>query len=104
MGLSIVLFKHDADRRHHIPKMRLRVTNWRQYEAGLWQRGSLTRCRQAVKAAAVGRRLRSSRVGATLAHGGLLGRAIRKNVHSFRQRSPLRWLRQERPPCVWAAL
>src|SRR6266851_7212877 len=78
MGLSIMLFKHNADRRHHIPKMRLRVTNWRQYEAGLRRRGCLTRCRQAAKAAAVGRRLRSSRIGATLAPGGLLGRAIRK--------------------------
>jgi hypothetical protein len=53
MGLPIVLFKHDADRRHHIPKMRLRETNWRQYEAGLRRRGSLTRCREAAKAAAV---------------------------------------------------
>jgi hypothetical protein len=52
MGLSIMLFKHNADRRHHIPKMRLRVTNWRQYEAGLRRRGSLTRCREAAKAAA----------------------------------------------------
>src|SRR5260370_5490501 len=78
MGLSIMPFKHNANRRHHIPKMRLRVTKWRQYEAGLRRRGSLTRCRRAAKAAAVGRRLRSSRVGATLAPGGLLGRAIRK--------------------------
>jgi hypothetical protein len=43
MGLSIMPFKHNADRRHHIPKMRLRVTNWRQYEVGLRRRGSLTR-------------------------------------------------------------
>ena len=50
MGLSIMPFKHNADRRHHIPKRRLRVTNWRQYEAGLRRRGSLTRCRQAAKA------------------------------------------------------
>src|SRR5258707_13878633 len=104
MGLSIMLFKHNDDRRHHIPKSRLRVTNWRQYEVGLRRRGSLTRCRQAAKAAAVGRRLRSSRVGATLAPGGLLGWAVRKNVHSIRQRSPLRWLLQERPPCARAAL
>jgi len=34
--------KHNAERRHHIPKMPLRVTNWSEYEAGLRQRGSLT--------------------------------------------------------------
>ena len=45
MGLSIMLFKHNDDRCYHIPKVRLRVTNWRQYEAGLRRRGSLTRCR-----------------------------------------------------------
>ncbi|MBP2444296.1 IS5 family transposase [Rhizobium leguminosarum] len=35
-------YKHNADRRHHIGKMKFRVTNWREYEAGLRQRGSLT--------------------------------------------------------------
>jgi hypothetical protein len=35
-------FKHNAARRHHIPKARYEVRNWRQYEAGLRQRGSLT--------------------------------------------------------------
>jgi hypothetical protein len=35
-------FKANADRRHHIPKQRHRVTNWRQYNAALCQRGSLT--------------------------------------------------------------
>jgi hypothetical protein len=44
MGLSIMPFKHNAHRRHHIPKMHLRLTNWRRYEAGLRRRGSLTRC------------------------------------------------------------
>ena len=34
--------KHNADRRHHIPKMRFKVQNWRTYEAGLRRRGSLT--------------------------------------------------------------
>jgi hypothetical protein len=29
-------------RRHHIPKQRRRVTNWRDYDASLRQRGSLT--------------------------------------------------------------
>ncbi|WP_247887476.1 transposase, partial [Azospirillum sp. SYSU D00513] len=34
--------KHNADRRHRIPKAHYRVTNWQAYEAGLRQRGSLT--------------------------------------------------------------
>ncbi|KUY99890.1 transposase [Burkholderia territorii] len=34
--------KHNAARRHHIPKMAHRVTNWPEYEAGLRCRGSLT--------------------------------------------------------------
>ena len=34
--------KHNADRRHHIPKMSFKVENWPAYEAGLRQRGSLT--------------------------------------------------------------
>lgn len=34
--------KHNADRRHHIPKMSFKVRNWPAYEAGLRQRGSLT--------------------------------------------------------------
>lgn len=35
-------FKHNASRRHRIPKMKFKVTNWSEYEAGLRQRGSLT--------------------------------------------------------------
>ena len=35
-------FKANAARRHHIPKQRHRVTNWRAYDASLRQRGSLT--------------------------------------------------------------
>src|SRR3954465_14612189 len=35
-------FKANADRRHHIPKQRRRVTNWAEYDASLRQRGSLT--------------------------------------------------------------
>jgi len=31
-----------ADRRHRIPRQRFRVTNWREYDASLRQRGSLT--------------------------------------------------------------
>ncbi|MGF7213545.1 hypothetical protein GGE65_008190 [Skermanella aerolata] len=34
--------KHNADRRHHIPRCRYKVTNRLAYEAGLRQRGSLT--------------------------------------------------------------
>jgi hypothetical protein len=37
-----VPFKLNQDYRHHIPRQRHRVTNWRDYEAGLRQRGSLT--------------------------------------------------------------
>src|SRR3712207_4461546 len=35
-------FKCNADRRHHIPRQRHRVTNWAEYDAGLRARGSLT--------------------------------------------------------------
>ena len=35
-------FKHNAARRHHIPRARYRVTNWPAYEAGLRRRGDLT--------------------------------------------------------------
>jgi hypothetical protein len=35
-------FKHNAARRHHIPRARYRVQNWPAYEAGLRQRGDLT--------------------------------------------------------------
>ncbi|WP_137134195.1 IS5 family transposase [Rhizobium sp. FKY42] len=35
-------FKHNACRRHCICKMKFKVTNWAEYEAGLRQRGSLT--------------------------------------------------------------
>src|ERR1700753_2281810 len=34
--------KHNADRRHHIPKMSFKVRNWPSYEAGLRRRGSLS--------------------------------------------------------------
>jgi len=34
--------KHNASRCHHIPKMRFRVKNWAEYDAGLRRRGSLT--------------------------------------------------------------
>jgi hypothetical protein len=34
--------KHNDNRRHHISKMRFKVTNWAAYEAGLRRRGSLT--------------------------------------------------------------
>ncbi len=35
-------YKHNASRRHRIPKMKFKVMNWAEYEAGLRQRGSLT--------------------------------------------------------------
>jgi hypothetical protein len=34
--------KHHDARRHHIPKITFKVTNWSAYEAGLRRRGSLT--------------------------------------------------------------
>ena len=34
-----VPFKLNQDRRHHIPRQKRRVTNWREYDAGLRQRG-----------------------------------------------------------------
>src|ERR1019366_8359408 len=34
--------KHNASRRHHIPKMKFSVKNWAAYDAGLRRRGSLT--------------------------------------------------------------
>jgi len=34
--------KHNANGRHHIPKMKFRVRNWREYDAALRARGSLT--------------------------------------------------------------
>ena len=37
-----VPFKANADRRHHIPRQKFKVTNWRAYDACLRQRGSLT--------------------------------------------------------------
>ncbi|MBV8870689.1 MAG: IS5 family transposase [Acetobacteraceae bacterium] len=37
-----VPFKLNQDRRHHIPKQKRRVMNWREYNASLRQRGSLT--------------------------------------------------------------
>jgi hypothetical protein len=35
-------YKHNAVRRHHIGKMKFKVTNWAEYDAGLRRRGSLT--------------------------------------------------------------
>src|SRR3712207_2149836 len=40
--MPVVPFKANADRRHHIPKQRYKVTNWAAYDAALRQRGSLT--------------------------------------------------------------
>ncbi|PIO42637.1 hypothetical protein B5P45_22365 [Phyllobacterium zundukense] len=35
-------FKYNSARRYRIPKMKYKVTNWSEYEAGLRQRGSVT--------------------------------------------------------------
>src|SRR3954467_15999768 len=40
--LSGMPFKHNAARRHRIPKARYRVQNWPAYETGLRRRGDLT--------------------------------------------------------------
>src|SRR5215218_829177 len=40
--MPAVPFKANADRRHHIPRQRHRVTNWSEYDAALRRRGSLT--------------------------------------------------------------
>ena len=37
-----VPFKLNQDRRHHIAKQKHKVTNWREYDASLRSRGSLT--------------------------------------------------------------
>ena len=39
--LGSMPFKHNAARRHRIPRARYRVTNWPAYEAGLSRRGDL---------------------------------------------------------------
>jgi len=39
---AILPFKLNAERRHHIPKQKFKVTNWHDYDASLRQRGSLT--------------------------------------------------------------
>ncbi len=40
--MPILPFKLNQDRRHHIPKQKHKVMNWREYDASLRQRGSLT--------------------------------------------------------------
>jgi len=40
--MPILPFKLNQDHRHHIPKQRHQVMNWREYDASLRQRGSLT--------------------------------------------------------------
>jgi len=41
-GIPFMPFKLRAAVRHHIPRQKFRITNWREYEAGLRNRGSLT--------------------------------------------------------------
>jgi hypothetical protein len=38
-GGSVVPFKFNSKGRHHIPRQRHRVTNWRDYDAALRNRG-----------------------------------------------------------------
>jgi len=40
--MPILPFKLNQDRRHHIPKQKHKLMNWREYDASLRQRGSLT--------------------------------------------------------------
>jgi len=40
--MPILPFKLNQDHRHHIPKQKHQVMNWREYDASLRQRGSLT--------------------------------------------------------------
>jgi hypothetical protein len=40
--MLILPFKLNQNRRHHIPKQKRKVVNWREYDASLRQRGSLT--------------------------------------------------------------
>jgi hypothetical protein len=40
--MPILPFKLNQDRRHHIPKQKHKLRNWREYDASLRQRGSLT--------------------------------------------------------------
>jgi len=39
---SAMPYIHKSDHRHHIGKMKFKVTNWADYEAGLRRRGNLT--------------------------------------------------------------
>jgi hypothetical protein len=39
---SVVRFKFHSKGRHHIPRQKYRVFNWRDYDAALRNRGSLT--------------------------------------------------------------
>src|SRR5215213_7826081 len=41
-GSRFMPHKYNADRRHHIPRPKRRVTNWSEYNEALRQRGSLT--------------------------------------------------------------
>ena len=40
--MPILPFKLNQDRRHHIPRQKHKVMNWREYDASLRRRGSLT--------------------------------------------------------------
>ncbi len=40
--MPILPFKLNQDRRHHLPKQKRKIMNWREYDASLRQRGNLT--------------------------------------------------------------
>jgi len=40
--MPILPFKLNQDHRRHIPKQKHKLMNWREYDASLRQRGSLT--------------------------------------------------------------
>ena len=41
-GTALLPFKLSHDRRHYVPRQGRKAVNWRDYDAGLRQRGSLT--------------------------------------------------------------
>ena len=76
--------KHNADRRHHIPKIKCTVTNWAEYEAGLRRRGSLTMWITEEAIAAWGAPRRSSPGGQAVYSDGAIG-VPRQNHRKFRR-------------------
>jgi hypothetical protein len=48
--LPVMPHKYNADRRHHIPRPKRRVTNWSEYNEALRQRGSVWFTDEAIAA------------------------------------------------------